>query len=51
MKPYEAFVSDYPEYALLFAWNHGEEIIANETSFKEAGGKFILYVDQVRVDE
>lgn len=51
VKPYEAFVSDYPEYALLFAWNHGEEIIANETSFKEADGKFILYVDQVRVDE
>lgn len=51
VKPYEAFVSDYPEYALLFAWNHGEEIIANETAFKDAGGKFILYVDQVRVDE
>ncbi len=51
VKPYDAFAADYPEYALLFAWNHGEEIIANESSFKNAGGKFILYVDQVRVDE
>lgn len=50
VKPYEAFVSDYPEYALLFAWNHGEEIIANEAAYKEAGGKFILYVDEVRVE-
>lgn len=51
VKPYDAFAADYPEYALLFAWNHGEEIIANESSFKDAGGKFILYVDRVRVDE
>lgn len=51
VKPYDAFAADYPEYALLFAWNHGEEIIANEQAFKESGGKFILYVDQVRVDE
>ncbi|MCI9446042.1 MAG: class I SAM-dependent methyltransferase [Lachnospiraceae bacterium] len=51
VKPYDAFAVDYPEYALLFAWNHGEEIIANESSFQDAGGKFILYVDRVRVDE
>lgn len=50
VRPYDAFVSDYPEYALLFAWNHGEEIIANEAAYKEAGGKFILYVDQVRIE-
>lgn len=50
VKPYDAFSSDYPEYALLFAWNHGEEIMANEASYKEAGGKFILYVDEVRIE-
>lgn len=50
VKPYDAFANDYPEYALLFAWNHGEEIMANEASYKEAGGKFILYVDEVRTE-
>jgi methylation protein EvaC len=44
-----AFADPYPSYALLFAWNHAEEIMAKEQAFAEAGGKWILYVPEVRL--
>ncbi len=40
----EAFSQDYPSYALLFAWNHAEEIMAKEQDFRKAGGRWIRYV-------
>jgi methylation protein EvaC len=49
--PYDKFKEKYPDYALLFAWNHGEEIIAKEQEFRQHGGKFILYVPEVKVLE
>jgi methylation protein EvaC len=47
--PPESFADPYPDYALLFAWNHAEEIMAKEHAFRDAGGKWILYVPEVRV--
>jgi methylation protein EvaC len=44
-----AFSQPYPDYALLFAWNHAEEIMAKEQAFRDAGGRWILYVPDVRV--
>jgi methylation protein EvaC len=49
VKPYEEFANNYPEYALLFAWNHAEEIMAKEKKFVEQGGKFIVYVPEVKI--
>ncbi len=49
--PYEKFKTDYPDYALLFGWNHAEEIMAKEEAFRAAGGKWILYVPRVQVIE
>ena len=49
VKAYQEFAARHPEYALLFAWNHGEEIMAKETEFRAKGGKFILYVPDVQV--
>ncbi|MEQ0558581.1 class I SAM-dependent methyltransferase [Amycolatopsis sp. NEAU-NG30] len=49
VKPPEAFSDPYPDYAVLFAWNHAEEIIAKEHRFREAGGRWILYVPTVRI--
>ncbi|WP_326645839.1 class I SAM-dependent methyltransferase [Streptosporangium sp. NBC_01755] len=43
------FSRPYPDYALLFAWNHAEEIMAKEQEFRDAGGKWILYVPDVRI--
>jgi len=49
VRPYEEFKARYPDYALLFAWNHAEEIMAKEQKFKEQGGKFIVYIPSVEV--
>lgn len=49
VRPYEDFGIRYPDYALLFGWNHKEEIMAKERKFMESGGKWIVYVPEVRV--
>jgi methylation protein EvaC len=49
VRPPEAFATDRPDYALLFAWNHAEEIMAKERAFRDAGGRWILYVPDVHV--
>ncbi len=49
VKPYEEFVKNYPDYAVLLAWNHAEEIMAKEKKFAEAGGKWIAFVPKVQV--
>ncbi len=46
---HDVFAKNYPDLALLFAWNHGEEIMANERAFTDHGGKFILYVPKVHL--
>lgn len=43
----DAFSAPYPDYALLFAWNHAEEIMSHEQGFREAGGRWIRYVPDV----
>ncbi|MGF1646461.1 MAG: methyltransferase domain-containing protein [Kineosporiaceae bacterium] len=47
--PSEEFRADYPDHAVLFAWNHAEEIMGKEAAFREAGGRWITYVPRVRV--
>lgn len=49
VRPYSAFQEHYPDYALLFAWNHAEEIMAKEQKFRDAGGKWINYVPKVQL--
>ena len=49
VRPYREFQARYPDYALLFGWNHGEEIMAKEQKFRDAGGKWIVYVPRVEV--
>ena len=51
VKPYEAFVQNPPDYALLFAWNHAKEIFEKELVFKAGGGKWITFVPKVGVIE
>lgn len=43
VRPPQAFSNPYPDYALLFAWNHADEIMAKEHLFHESGGRWILY--------
>ena len=49
VRPYEEFTKSYPDYALLFAWNHASEIRAKEQDFIAAGGRWIVYVPKVEV--
>ena len=47
--PYETFKKNPPDYAVLLAWNHAVEIMANEKEDVAAGGKWIVHVPEVRV--
>jgi methylation protein EvaC len=49
IRPHADFRSHYPDFALLFAWNHADEIRANERAFVAAGGQWIVYVPRVMV--
>ncbi len=49
VRPYEAFCNEYPDYALLYAYNHANEILAKEHQFKAAGGKWVLYAPEAQV--
>ena len=45
----DEFRRDRPDYALLLAWNHQAEVLEKEKAYREAGGKFIIPVPQVRI--
>lgn len=49
VRPPEAFADPYPDYALLLAWNHAEEIMAKEPGFQQNGGRWLLYVPRVHL--
>jgi len=50
VRPYEEFVRKYPDCALLFAWNHATEIREKERAFIAAGGRWLVYVPEVKVE-
>ena len=47
--PHQEFEANYPDYALLFAWNHADEVMAKEQSFRQAGGQWLVYSPRVEV--
>jgi methylation protein EvaC len=51
VRPYGEFVARYPDFALLFGWNHAQEIRSKEAGFRASGGKWIEYVPEVRITE
>lgn len=48
VRPHHEFAARYPDRALLFSWNHANEIRAKEQAFTAGGGKWIVYVPDVR---
>ena len=51
IKPYQEFTDDTPDYAVLFAWNHAQEIFEKEENFTKKGGKWITFIPEVKVLE
>jgi methylation protein EvaC len=48
VKSFDEFKNSYPDYAVLFAWNHAQEIFEKETAFVAAGKKWILFCPEVK---
>jgi methylation protein EvaC len=49
IRPHQEFKENYPDYAVLFGYNHSKEIFAKEHDFIEQGGKWIVYVPQIEI--
>ncbi len=51
IKSHEDFASNYPDYALLFGYNHEKEIMAKEKDFTSSNSKWIVYVPEIKILE
>jgi methylation protein EvaC len=51
IRSFDYFYENPPDYAVLFAWNHASEIFAKEKNFVQNGGKWIVFVPEVKVLE
>jgi methylation protein EvaC len=49
VKPYEEFQMRYPDFALLFGYNHSKEIMEKEQEYMKRGGKWILYTPKIEI--